>query len=101
MHQKHDDHSHSHPHHHHHHGEDSSHPSHETPSALYKLKKMVEHWVDHNRDHARSFNEWAQRAREMGQQEVAALLGQVAEQSLVQNHALEKALELLQHAVPK
>jgi len=101
MHQKHDDHSHSHPHHHHHHGEDSSHPSHETPSALYKLKKMVEHWVDHNRDHARSFNEWAQRAREMGQQEVAALLDQAAEQSLAQNQGLEKALELLQHAVPK
>ena len=99
MHQKHD--HHSHPHHHHHHGEDSSHPSHETPSALEKLKKMVEHWVSHNRDHARSFNEWAQRAREMGQQEVATLLDQVAEQSLVQNQALEKALELLQHAVPK
>ena len=99
MHQKHDDHSH--PHHHHHHGEESSHPPNETPSAIERLKKMVEHWVSHNRDHARSFNEWAQRATEMGQQEVAALLEQVAEQSLAQNQALEKALELLQHAVSK
>ena len=97
MHQKHDHHS----HHHQHHGEDSSHPSHETPSAIERLEKMVEHWVSHNRDHARSFNEWARRAKETGQQEVATLLDQAAEQSLLSNQGLEKALELLQHAVPK
>jgi hypothetical protein len=98
MHQKHDPHSHT---HHHHHADDSSHGTHETPTALDKLTKMVEHWVSHNRDHARSFAEWAKRATELGQSEVAALLNQAAEQSLTQNQGLDRALELLRSGVSK
>lgn len=59
---------------------------------------MVEHWLHHNEDHAQSFSDWAGRARELGQAGVAALIDDVARQSLLQNEQLQKALQLLKSA---
>jgi len=110
-------------HHHEHHGRPGQHSHHhddphpgshaqpkestwtEAPAVgltpLEKLSKMVEHWLRHNEDHARSFSDWAARARELDQAEVAACLEDVARQSLLQNDELQKALELLKSAAGK
>lgn len=110
-------------HHHEHHGHpgqhshhhDAPHPgSHAQPkestwteapavplTPLEKLSKMVEHWLHHNEDHARSFSDWAVRARELDQAEVAACLEDVARQSLLQNDPLQRALDLLKSAAGK
>jgi hypothetical protein len=37
-----------------------------------KLKIILEHWVEHNEEHSREFKEWAEKAKKMGEKEVAA-----------------------------
>ncbi len=58
---------HSHGHHHHHHDEEASGGT----EALRKLQVMLDHWVDHNDSHIESFREWAAKASEAGEEEVA------------------------------
>jgi ATP-dependent exoDNAse (exonuclease V) beta subunit len=74
----------------------------QTPSAVLapmdKLTKMVEHWLHHNQDHARSFSDWAERARGLGRTDVAVLIEDAARQSLAQNELFQKALDLLNSA---
>jgi len=111
-----DDQQHHHEHHggsgqHAHHGEDPDAGSHsnqnasswnQTPSTVLapieKLSKMVEHWLHHNQDHARSFSDWAERARRLGRTDVAALIEDAARQSLAQNELFQKALDALRSA---
>jgi hypothetical protein len=59
---------------------------------------MLEHWVHHNEDHARSFREWAERARSLGQEEVAVILEETAGAAHHQNKRLEDALAILKQA---
>ena len=35
-----------------------------------KLKNLLEYWVEHNREHAQEFREWAEKARGMGEIEI-------------------------------
>jgi uncharacterized protein (DUF302 family) len=62
-------------HHHHHHG-------HETESTLSfdeKLIKLIEHWIKHNGDHAETYRDWAQKAKQNGMGDASVLLNDVAE----------------------
>ncbi len=92
-HHDHSDHHHHEDHDHHHHG----HGPHDagSPSDGEKLEKMLEYWVHHNEDHARSFKEWAHRARSMDREDVGAVLEAAAEEAVRQNEKLEHALDLL------
>lgn len=99
----HDHHDHSHEHHHaheHHHGADHHHDhsaveASSTPSEKDKLVKMVEHWVHHNEEHARSYHDWAQRAHQLGLDDVRALLEQIADDTQLQTRNFEKIKVLL------
>ncbi|MBT9159726.1 MAG: hypothetical protein AAGB97_02750 [Dehalococcoidia bacterium] len=33
-----------------------------------KLRVLVDHWIEHNRDHAEEFQEWARRARDFAKE---------------------------------
>lgn len=105
--QNHHEHEHGHDHHHEHdHHQGHTHSpvptADEAPSPTLtphqRLTRMVEHWLHHNEEHAHSFRDWAERAREMGQVGAAVLIEDVARQSLLQNEQLQKALALLQSA---
>jgi len=37
-----------------------------------RLKIILDHWVEHNEEHSREFKEWAEKAKQMGEKEVAA-----------------------------
>ena len=83
---------------HHHHGPNHSHEHAEAHSALSeadKLSKMIRHWIQHNEEHAQSYKNWAQRAKELGREEVSLVLEDVAASSRRQNQSLEKALAAL------
>jgi len=81
--------------HHDHDHESASHRDELSVSDAYKLVKMVEHWIRHNEDHERSYRDWAERAREMGQEQVYTILLEVARESQVQNLHLQKVLKAL------
>ena len=36
-----------------------------------KMKTLLCYWVEHNEEHSGEFKEWAEKAREMGEAEVA------------------------------
>jgi len=58
--------------------------------------KMVAHWLHHNEDHARSYRQWADRARNLGHAEVGRILDAVADENLRLNAEMEKILGILQ-----
>ena len=39
--------------------------------AKSKLKTLLNYWIEHNREHSQEFKEWAEKARQMGEAEVA------------------------------
>ncbi len=62
---------------------------------LGKLKHLVEHWVEHNSGHAESYLEWSKKAGLLGKDEIAAVLKELAEDTIKLNELLKKASALL------
>ncbi|MCG6906489.1 MAG: hypothetical protein LJE63_07680 [Desulfobacteraceae bacterium] len=87
----HDHHHHDHdPHDHHHH---PHHHAAEQPALSFQEKflKLLEHWLQHNADHAAGYRDWADRARENGLPDAAALLEEAAAMTLEINRKFEAA----------
>lgn len=60
-----------------------------------KLRKMIEHWIDHNVEHAKSFEQWAERARDMGEAGVADIIDRAARDMTQLNETFAEALTAL------
>ncbi|MBL7063966.1 MAG: hypothetical protein ISS49_07115 [Anaerolineae bacterium] len=78
---------------HHHH---TGHAHEETkikPDDLTKLRALLPHWIEHNEEHAASFEGWAAKARVLGQEETAQRIGEAVERMAACNQALAAALE--------
>jgi cobalt/nickel transport system ATP-binding protein len=56
--------------HSHNHGHDHDHPAEET-ETLRKLLVMLDHWVEHSDSHVENYREWATKASEAGEEEIA------------------------------
>ena len=70
----------------------------EAVSGTVKLRKMVEHWISHNEEHARSYRLWASRAREVGQGEPGDILEEIASEIAEQNERFKKILHIMDSA---
>lgn len=64
-------------------------------SGIEKLRRMIEHWIDHNVEHARSYNQWAEKADALGQVEAAELIRQAALETEALNTQFERVLNAL------
>lgn len=64
-------------------------------SVLEKLRKLAEHWIGHNEEHAASYRLWAQRAREAGKEAPGEILEEIASEMAEQNKKLQRIIELL------
>ncbi|MBC8448426.1 MAG: hypothetical protein H8D78_11815 [Chloroflexi bacterium] len=62
---------------------------------LAKLQVLLPHWIEHNDEHAAEFQEWAERARTVGQEGVAEEISLAAKQLGWVNEALAAAVEKL------
>jgi len=58
-----------------------------------RLRKLIEHWAEHNDEHRARFEESAGKASEMGLDSVAAELTEAAEKSIEVSEHLRRALE--------
>ncbi len=81
----HDDHD----HHDHHHESTTQMPFEE------KLKKIIAHWIRHNEDHAGTYADWAEKAREQKMDQVADLLEEAGKMNLEMNEKFVAAAKLL------
>lgn len=79
--------------HHHDHGNDHGHHHEEAPSALSfeeKMAKLIDHWLQHNTDHAKSYREWAEKARDHQLEGVGEILEDIAASTLAMNRKFEE-----------
>ena len=60
-----------------------------------KLKILLNHWMEHNREHAQEFGDWAKKAKSFGQATVHDNIMQAAQQMNKVNEFLLEALERL------
>lgn len=67
-----------------------------TPDDLAKLRILLSHWIEHNDEHAESFQEWAERARELGQEETAQRIEEAVGHVAACNQTLSAALDALE-----
>jgi nickel/cobalt exporter len=60
-----------------------------------KLRVLLPHWIEHNAEHTAEFRTWAEKARAIGQEEVAEEIDLAAKQMGWVNEALSAALDKL------
>ena len=60
-----------------------------------KLKKLLSYWIEHNEEHSGEFKEWAEKAREMGEAEIAAEIMQAVANMDKVSEILKKTLQRL------
>lgn len=58
-----------------------------------KLRILLPHWIEHNRDHGLEFAKWASQVRGAGQEETAELLERAAASLRTAEAALREALQ--------
>jgi len=75
---------------HHHHHEIQS-----TLSFNEKLIKLLEHWIKHNEDHAKTYKDWAVKAKEKNMVGADFLLEDSAEMTMLINKKFEEAAKLI------
>ena len=95
-HEHHHDHAHDHHHDHAHaHAHPHAHQSEPTLTFEEKFIKLLEHWVKHDQDHARNYQDWAEKAQQQGMPEVAQLLREAADLSGTISAKFEQAAKLI------
>ena len=60
-----------------------------------KMIKLLEHWIKHNDDHAQTYREWAQKAKEKNKSKAALMLEDAAEMTLSISKKFESAMKLI------
>jgi len=66
------------------------------PDDLTKLRILLPHWIEHNEEHAASFERWVARARALRRGEPAQRREDAVERMAACNQALRAALEALE-----
>ncbi len=58
---------------------------------MEKLRRLIPHWQEHNREHAESYRRWAQEARLAGYQEIAEVLDRLYREAIGVDTLFEEA----------
>lgn len=64
-------------------------------SEMEKLKILLDHWIEHNKEHGEEFREWAEKARYLGEAVVQEDMLDAAQNVDKASESLRKALEEL------
>ena len=61
-----------------------------------KLKILLNHWIEHNKEHGQEFREWADKAKAFGEAEAYKEIRQAAQEMDKSSESLLKALRRLE-----
>lgn len=61
---------------------------------ISKLQHLLEHWAEHNIEHARTYLDWSKKAKALGKSELSAILGQIADETEKLDGLFKKAEKL-------
>ncbi len=67
----------------------------EIDGDVEKLRRLLEHWIEHSQEHTVKYKEWAEKIREK-KKEVSDLLNQAVEKFEEGEHMLKKARDILE-----
>jgi len=79
-------------------GHNHHHHNHEVQSSLSfeeKMVKLLEHWIGHNEDHAKTYLDWAQKAKANDLAGIYPLLKDASETSLSINKKFAQAVRII------
>lgn len=65
---------------------------------LEKLKKLLQHWAEHNEEHVNTYLEWADKAEKSGDKEIYNILREIAESTKKMDGLFEKAKRIVGEA---
>jgi hypothetical protein len=82
-------------HHSHSHSHDHSHGDGGEMSFADRMERLLEHWLDHNADHAATYREWAEKARENDMEAAAEQLEEAADMTVAINGKFKAAAQLI------
>lgn len=68
---------------------------------LERLKVLIEHWLEHNREHAQTYKDWAEKVGTLGRKDIAGVLNKLSQETERLDILLEEALRLTVTAAPK
>jgi rubrerythrin len=60
---------------------------------MAKLKHLLEHWIEHNEDHEKTYAEWANKALAAGKPELAEALKELAHETRKMEKLILKAMK--------
>lgn len=63
-----------------------------------KLKTLLNYWIEHNREHSQEFREWADKAKALGENEVAGEMLQAVRETDKASELLSQSLKRLEEA---
>ena len=63
-----------------------------------KLKTLLNYWIEHNREHSQEFREWADKAKALGETEVAGEMLQAVREMDKASGLLSQSLKRLEEA---
>lgn len=58
-----------------------------------KLRHLLHHWMEHNREHAETYREWAERVSSSGNVELSEILLTLSREAGKLNSLFEKAMK--------
>ena len=58
---------------------------------IAKLRHLIEHWAEHNEEHANTYLQWAEKAEKSGNKELCGILTEIADGTKKMNGLFEKA----------
>lgn len=65
-------------------------------AELDRLRVLIGHWIEHNREHARTYREWAEKAEALNRRDIATVLKEISSETERMNDLFEKVSQLLQ-----
>lgn len=63
-------------------------------NELEKLKHLLEHWIEHNDAHVKTYSEWAVKTADMGRADLSGILNEITQESKKLTALFEKALKI-------
>ena len=64
-------------------------------TELEKLKHLLEHWIEHNDAHVKTYEEWAAKAANLGEADLSIIIKEIAANSKKLDELFRKALGML------
>ncbi len=62
---------------------------------LEKIKRLLQHWMEHNNEHVRIYRDWAEKAASLGNEELSKILIGLSDETKKLDRLFEEAIKMI------